>query len=222
MDEMTIFIIGGIGLSLLLFLCSVFLLCLFFYHRREIRNFPPPPKRNKQKRKRWKRRLIDVKKGQKRRLKRLLLSFVLSLLLAGGAGYARYYQAMNLTRKDSDAVAKSYYLVRDFEKELEVVKKEEKMTNKTQETLRHVTTSMASYGIEKADSNNALEGQLLLNKYYDSVKQLGANASIQINNLADNDELAASFLVDSEKIKKIEKQILVFYKVSEEALKKEE
>ncbi|WP_242596200.1 hypothetical protein [Enterococcus plantarum] len=149
-----------------------------------------------------------------------LMSFV-TVALAGGMSYLSYYQSMNLTTGDSDSVVKGYYLLRDFEEQLTIARDKSDDEEKLQKNIRYLATSMASYGTKKASEVNSEEGQITLNRYYNSIKQLGMNASTQTKNLFGNQELVDSFLADIKKVQVYEKETFGYYKVNESAFKEE-
>lgn len=147
-----------------------------------------------------------------------IVSLVSSLLFFGGSAYIRYYQAMNLTPEDSKSIVTSYYLIRDFEDQLNMLKDKKDDQIKLEQNIRQLSTSMASYGTKKADTLNSVDGQLILNRYYNSVTQLGKNASTQTKNFYGNSELVNDFLKDIQSAKDYEGDVFKYYKVDKSAL----
>nr|WP_242700643.1 hypothetical protein [Enterococcus sp. DIV0212c] len=188
--------------------------------KRKIKQLPKKGK-NKKRNKRIFQQRNRLKKDQKRQLKGFILSSMFAGLLAGGISYLSYYQSMNLSSNDSDVVVKCYYLLRDFEKEITTAKNQGDDEDKVQQNIRYLATSMASQGVKKASAINTEEGQLILNRYYNSVKQLGMNASTQTKNFYGNANVVDDFLADIKKAESYEKEAFNYYKVSQAAFEKE-
>ncbi|MGX4685932.1 hypothetical protein JNUCC83_03430 [Vagococcus sp. JNUCC 83] len=147
-----------------------------------------------------------------------IISLVSSLLFFGVSAYIRYYQAMNLTTEDSKSIVTSYYLIRDFEDQLNLLKDKKDDQIKLEQNIRQLSTSMASYGTKKANTLNSVDGQLTLNRYYNSVTQLGKNASTQTKNFYGNSELVNDFLKDIKSAKDYEGDVFRYYKVDKSVL----
>ncbi|WP_207695247.1 hypothetical protein DOK67_0001207 [Enterococcus sp. DIV0212c] len=214
-----LFIIGAAIVIVLLFLTAYFLI-QNVRTKRKIKQLPKKGK-NKKRNKRIFQQRNRLKKDQKRQLKGFILSSMFAGLLAGGISYLSYYQSMNLSSNDSDVVVKCYYLLRDFEKEITTAKNQGDDEDKVQQNIRYLATSMASQGVKKASAINTEEGQLILNRYYNSVKQLGMNASTQTKNFYGNANVVDDFLADIKKAESYEKEAFNYYKVSQAAFEKE-
>jgi hypothetical protein len=91
---------------------------------------------------------------------------------------------------------------------------DEQEKEKLEYNLRYLSTGMASYGLKKASIINSAEGQLLLNRYYTAMKQLGVNVSTQIKHVHDNTALIDEFLADVQKIRQYEQDVFNYYKVN--------
>ena len=81
---------------------------------------------------------------------------------------------------------------------------------------------MASYHGLSASSLNKKEGQILLNRYYNSIKELGINTSSQAQDFFNNQELTDEFLKDVDKAKNYQSDVIKYYKVNQDELKKNE
>lgn len=180
-------------------------------------------KRSDSKKRKWKllkkKQELLVKGKRSRRLAAICLC--LALFFGGGSRYIVYYQSVNLTTEDGDSVARGYYLVRDFEDQLQLGKGEEIEEEPFRQNIRSLATAMASYGVKQASTVNSEEGQLLLNRYYTAVQQLGMNASTQATHFYGNPELVETFLTDIARVKEREQAVFVYYRVNESAFKEE-
>lgn len=215
-----IFIIG-IALSIVALLGSGYFLVQFFHKRRLLKKLPNKKFKNKKKNRKIARKKQQLMKQKKKSVRLFWLMSFVTVVLAGGFSYLSYYQSMNLTTGDSDSVVKGYYLLRDFEDQLIVARDKSDDEEKLQKNIRYLATSMASYGTKKASDINSEEGQITLNRYYNSIKQLGMNASTQTKNFFGNQALVDSFLADIKKAQDYEKQTFDYYKVNESAFKEE-
>lgn len=214
--------IVGTAIVIVLLLLFVYFLVQLLSTSRKLKQLPTRKIKNKKKNKRIKMKRKQLQSNKKKQSKRMLLSFIFACLLAGGSGYLSYYQSMNLSSNDSDIVVKCYYLLRDFEKELTSARDKADDEEKIQQNIRYLATSMASQGIKKASTINTKEGQLILNRYYNSMKQLGMNASTQTKNFYGNAQLVDDFVEDIKKTEAYETEAFNYYKVNQSALEKEE
>ncbi|WP_348922400.1 hypothetical protein [Enterococcus rotai] len=213
--------IGGIAIAIVLFLLAIYFLIQCVRTQTKLSKLPKKRLKNKKKNRRIVKQRIQLKKAKKKQLTFTIVFIILAGLLTGGVGYLSYYQSMNLSSDDSDTVVKSYYLIGDFAKELEIAKNKEDDEEKVRQNIRYLATSMTTQGIKKASGINTEEGQMILNRYYNAVKQLGMNASTQTYNFYGNAQLVDSFLEDIKKIDVYEKAAFAYYKVDEAALSKE-
>lgn len=212
---------GGVVLAILSFIGSGLSLGRYFTKKRKLKQLPKKKSQNKKKRKRMIQQRKHLEKGKKRTLRLFFLGFFLTLCFSGGSSYLSYYQSMNLTANDSDAIVRGYYLLRDFKTQLEEAKEEKEDNVKTQKNIRYLATAMASYGTKKASEVNTKEGQVTLNRYYNALKEVGMNASTQTNNFYGNEQLIQGFLTDSKKVEEYEKAAFSYYKIDETVLSKE-
>ncbi|MGX6969581.1 hypothetical protein [Vagococcus bubulae] len=174
------------------------------------------------KNKKQKREKKEEKKALTKKKHSILILFIVSLvssiLFFSGSAYIKYYQSMNLTQEDSKSIVSSYYLIRDFEDQLKLLRDKKDDQVKLEQNIRQLSTSMASYGTKKASTVNSVDGQLILNRYYNSVKQLGMNASTQTKNFYGNSELVNDFLKDIQGAKDYEGDVFRYYKVDKSVL----
>ena len=89
---------------------------------------------------------------------------------------------------------------------------------KTLGNLRYLSSSLSSYGVKKASYLNTEEGQLLLNRYYGSMKEIGMNATNNLSKIYGNPELVKEYQADIDKITENQKKVFEMYKVDENSL----
>lgn len=209
-----------IVLAILAGLFFVLFLFLMIKTRSKVTALNAKRPKNKKKRKKvffMKKRLI---KQQKKQQNAAIFSFIGALLLVASGFYANYYQSTNLTTKDSDAIVQGYYLLQDFDSELEKAGKGTENQTKIDGNLRYLSSAMASFGTKKASTVNTEEGQLTLNRYYSSVKELGTNSVNNYTRFYNNPTLVEEYKKDIQRAQKYEKKVLELYKVNEAALQK--
>ncbi|MBP1044253.1 hypothetical protein I6N95_24910 [Vagococcus sp. BWB3-3] len=211
--------IGGISITILCLLIAVYASIRFFTTQSRIKKIK---KKKFRKKNRNEKRLRDIQlleEGKKKAGRLSLLLFIVSLMVMGGISYGSYYQSMNLMKDDSLSLIQSHYLVRDFEKQLLIAKNEEDDKENVTQNIRYLSTGMASYGTKRASQVNTEEGQLILNQYYNAIKQLGINASTQTRNFFGNAALVDEFLVDIQRVLRYEKKVFNYYKVNPDSFK---
>lgn len=189
--------------------------------KRKIKQLSTIRVKNKKKQKKLyfkKKKLVSKQKKQR-------TATLLFLLAAGfftGSGmYAMYYQATNLTIDDSDSIVQGYYLLQDFDGELEHAGQGAENQTKIESNLRYLSSAMSSFGTKRASTVNTEEGQLALNRFYDSIKELGTNAVNNYTKFYNNPTLVKEYQKDIQNAQKYEKKVLELYKVNESALKKQ-
>ncbi|MEI5990138.1 hypothetical protein A5881_001631 [Enterococcus termitis] len=206
-------------------LFSFFSLTLFFSssrNRKKIKTFKKkrPPK-NKKKRKRW---IMHKKKLESKVKKQIAWSIVLFLFAAvafSGAAYTRFYQQNRLNGKESESLVQVYYLLDEVSVQLEDIQK-----NKTpQKAIKNVGTlsgKLVSFGFTKASTTLKEEKQIILNRYFNAVKQLGTNLHAQSLESLQNEEVFKGYLDDIKKIKISQKEVFKEFKINEAALEKKQ
>lgn len=182
--------------------------------------FQRPPK-NKKKRRKWKTVQVKLQKQRKKSFVWGILLFVLAIGCGGVAGYVSYYQSINLSSDDSASIVRSYYLLRDFQEELDKAANEAEDQTATQQNIRYLATTLAAYSTKKASTLNTTEGQSTLNRYYGSLSELGVNATRVSNDFYGNSELAAEFQADIEKAITHETAAFEYFKVNQSGLAEE-
>lgn len=211
-----VFLITFIG-ALITILSAVTFLAVFVVYLKKYKKCASTKSKNKSKRRRQKKELARLAKIKKKNLIAFFCFLFLSLGLGAGTAYVSYYQAVNLSEKDSEAVVKAYYLLEDLDKQLQEAEKKE---DKTADNIRSLAGSMATYGTYKASYLNKEEGQIKLNRYYNILKEIGVNASNQSQNFIEDKELVESFRKDVKKAQGYQSEVFKFYKVDEKSLAK--
>ena len=214
-----IFLITFIG-ALITLLSSVTFLALFVVYKKKYKHLASEKVKSKSKKRARRKELKQLAKVKKRSLIAFITFFILALGLGSASGYTSYYQAVNLSDKDSKSVVSAYYLLEDFDKELQKAEKAENK-EKSVDNIRSLSGRMASYGVLKASHLNKEEGQIVLNRYYNVVKELGVNGSSQASEIVENKEMLETFRKDIKKAKTYQAEVFKFYKVDEKSLAKE-
>lgn len=209
--------VGGI----LCVLVGLFYLANYFYRSRKLSKLSQRPPKNKRKRKKWKRAQANLRKQRKKALVLGVLFLLMASGFGGAAGYTSYYQSINLSSDDSALVVRSYYLLRDFQGELEKAADETEDQTAVQQNIRYLATNMAAYSTKKASTLNTKEGQSTLNRYYSALSELGVNAARVGNNFYGNKELVSEFQADIEKTIVHEGKAFEYFKVNQSALTEE-
>lgn len=198
------------------------LTCLAFLlkYQVNIRSVKQHAIKSKSKHKKNKKQLARLKRQRKNTLVKFVISCVISLVLGGLAFYTSYYQGIHLTQEDQQNVVNGYYLLTDLENQLKKIEKGDLDEKKTIENIQTLGNKMASYSGVVASSSSKAEGQAILNRYYNSVKEIGINTSGQVTGFFNNPELIAEYLKDVDKAQSYQKEVFSYYKVNENELKK--
>lgn len=213
--------VTGVALTIVALLGSSYFFVQVLRIRQQINKLLVKRVKNKKKRKAIMRKRRKLTKKQKKCFQFGVILIIITGVLGGSCTYLAHYQAMNLTTNDSDSVVKGYYLLRDFKDQLEIAKNKSDNEEKLQKNIRYLATAMASYGTKTASTVNSEKGQLVLNRYYNAIKQVGMNASTQTKNFYGNTQTVNSFLEDLEKVHTYEKEAFTYYKVDESAFSKD-
>lgn len=188
--------------------------------RKKIKKFPKKRLTNKKKRKKRQKIKRELLKQKQKTLKLLVVSLLLgSSFLAGAYGTNRYL-SLSLREDDEKAIVSGYYVLRDFKKELKTIESGEVSEEQLRVNLFALATKMASFGTNKASPLNTEEGQLILNRYYRGISQIGINTSAEIKSFYTDETLVKRYLEDIKRVEKLEKQVFIYYKVEEDNLLK--
>ncbi|MDT2782949.1 hypothetical protein [Vagococcus fluvialis] len=206
MNSIELLLIISFGLSLFLMLTRITLLgCSYYYQQKS-------------------RLLVSGKRIKNKRKKRQLEAYRFysqKLLLCGGiSDYVMYNQQMTMSKEDQNALVDGYYLTADFEKELQTILEKDIDETKSIQNIQSLGSLMASYSSKRANHLTQQKGQQKFNKYYQTIKELGINATTQSQEMVTNKEILDNYLVDVKKVEGIQKDIFKFYKVDETELEK--
>lgn len=171
--------------------------------------------KNKVKHKKWLVACKKIENKKKRHRRSLILLLTSTLLFSGIAVYGRYYQATNLGQADTENIADSYSLIGSVQNEID-----NSSENKSQAVLNLdvLARRLSSFGMKRSSARLTKDGQLMLNRYYNQVYQLGRNLNGNIGKIADDESLQTEFMSDIEKINGQQKKIFDYYSIDETAV----
>lgn len=206
-DKLDWLIISGISLTIITLVLFIFSLIHYFIMGKEIKKLDKNKKKYKRKMDRWKTKRKRLIKTRKAYLTSSLLLILVMILIGGSTGYARFYQMTNLSKQDTETFALSYYLIDKLEEHVE--KSSEENNEKMDNNIQELAQELASFSSKKASNKFGQEGQVLLNKYFTQIGQLGINIGSQ--NYSEQLELEGTLddtLSDVSKIKVLQKQLI--------------
>ena len=208
----------GLGITAFIFVfTSLLFLVLFLLQQRQIKLLDQ--KKGQRGRRRRARRKRQLRHKQRQSLRWLLLFVLLVGLTGGSAVVTKKFMSTALTQADLEAVERSYYLVADFEAELNKVAEQSEAEATLVGNLTYLTNSLASYGLKKASLINAPEGQRLLNRYYNSLKEFALNTATANELFYGNQGLIDEYQADLARIKENQQTVLTYFDVDEAVLK---
>lgn len=209
--------IGLVSGTILFFFFGLLFLGVRLKVGKKIKNLERLRPKNEKKR----RRLMKVLRGRRAKAKKYtrnsLILLTLGLLCLGGSVYSRYYQSTSLSERDSEAIVEGYYLLQQTENQMLSINETDNV-EKTRSNLRELSARMASFGTRQADGRINLEGQKLLNRYYSLMKELGLNLNNQSIESLQNLEIYDEYMMDIEKTKEAQGNVIEKFKVNEQAL----
>ncbi|MHC5374445.1 hypothetical protein ACYSNU_11670 [Enterococcus sp. LJL120] len=214
-------LIAGISATIIFFVFFCYFFIRLIINIVKMKKLPKRLPKNKKKRRRIILAKRDIAQKKRSSIKFLIITLVLLIIFGGGTAYGSYYQSTNLSSEDADRVVSSYYLVRDFQTQLEKAANQAEEEDALQRDLRYLSSKMASYSSFTASNINTVDGQTALNRYYAALGQLGMNASREVNDFYGNTELMTTYQRDVERVMALEEQAFSYYEVDEEALASE-
>ncbi|WP_375180331.1 hypothetical protein [Enterococcus rotai] len=210
--------IGTLSSAILFALFSLFSIFFLFSTGKKIQQLTRIKTKNTRKRKKIRRALKKVKGKRKKQRWSLVIFVVLVGILSSTAFYARYYQATNLGERDSEGIVQGYYLLNETKDQIDVLS-ESHNPEKSENNLRELAAKLSSFGMRGADGRLTEEGQRLLTRYYNQVKELGLNLNNQSAEMLSNQETREIYLNDLQKAQKTQSKIITYFKINENALK---
>jgi len=221
MNVVSLIIVGIISVSLVLLIFGIIMLFQLVKTTKELKNLPSKPPKSRKKRKKWKETQGLLNKKIKKKRISSIVFVVLSIVLGAISYYVIYYQSTNLTSEDEKNIVTSYYLLRDFQKEIDKAAKKEIDESASNQNIRYLATRLASYTSNKASTLNTIEGQSALNRYYSSLSQLGLNATRESSNFYGNLAIVEEFQSDIKKTITYETSAFDYFKINQDVLKAE-
>ncbi|MEI5990602.1 hypothetical protein [Enterococcus crotali] len=209
--------IGTLSSAILFGLFSLFSIIFLFSTGKQIQQLTKIRTKNARKRKKIKRTLKKAKAKRKKQRWSLVVCVLLVGILSSTAFYARYYQATNLGERDSEGIVQGYYLLNETKNQIDTLS-ESSSTEKSENNLRELAAKLSSFGMRGADGRLTEEGQRLLTRYYNQVKELGLNLNNQSVEILDNQEIRETYLQDLQKAQKTQSKIITYFKINESAL----
>ncbi|MHC5218579.1 hypothetical protein ACYSNR_18225 [Enterococcus sp. LJL128] len=210
--------IGLLSSAILFLLFSFLYLFVSLSTGKKIKALKGRKVKNKKKRK----KLIRARKKLEKKRKNQLMGVVICLLVGvssgAGAFYARYYQLTNLTADDASALAKSYYLIDEMDKQLESVENGAG-AEKTVKNLKDLTSQLGSVTVRIASEGLSEDGQKLLNRHFSMLKNLAVNISTLSSENLENAEKRGEYRSDIEKVKEHEQKVFKNFGINESSLK---
>lgn len=221
MDVLSMGIMGFVSVSLICLFTAAFFFFHWIYLAKKIREVSKKPPKTKKKRRRWKLQKQKLTKQRKSRLVGTILLGIGGILFGAIASYGIYYQSINLSSDDEKSIVSSYYLLRDFQQELESAGSQSEGEDASQQNIRYLATSLAAFTTTKASAIITTEGQSTLNRYYASLAQLGLNATRESANFYGNPTLVEEFQTDISKTIEYETAAFDYFKINQAALESE-
>ncbi|MGX7245680.1 hypothetical protein ACWOC1_12630 [Enterococcus quebecensis] len=172
--------------------------------------------KNKRKRKMIARKKRGLQKKKKKCIWGSVLCFIMMFLGAGTSMYVVYYQSTNLSESDKKSIVSGYYNLRDIEEQLNLAESGD--GQRAEQNLKNLSLRLAAFALNKADYRISGDGQVCINRYYSSMKELGINLSSQEKEFYKDSTLTESFKNDIEKVKKNEKAVIDQFKINERSL----
>jgi hypothetical protein len=146
-------------------------------------------------------------------LKQGLVSLLFSILFLAGSFVGMWFEATHLGKDDNNSVATGYYLTSSMSKELKVASTS-KQKDKEVKNIADISSRMASFGTKSASDKLSKEGQLILNRYYKSLKEFGVNIHSEPGYFFDNPAKLQEYQSDLKRIESNEKDVTEFYSLN--------
>lgn len=211
--------VGLLSLTIVAGALALLMIFLWVGDRRQFRKLKVRRPKSKKRRRRWAIALKRLEKKRKRHFKTALILLVSGAACAVIAVYGRYYQATNLGEADAANIANGYNAVYIVKEKIEAVETADH--EKALADLDAASKKLGSYGNKRASGLLTDDGQLMLNRYYNQMTQLGQNINSQLVQVVENNDLRAELLEDIVKIEDQQKRILTYYSISENTLKQQ-
>ncbi|OTN88825.1 hypothetical protein A5819_001317 [Enterococcus sp. 7E2_DIV0204] len=209
--------IATLSSAILFALFSLFCFFRLFQIRKQLNQLSRIRSKNTRKRKKIRRKIKKTTVKLKKQRRNLLVFSILAICLCATAFYSRYYQATNLGEQDSDGIVQGYYLLNETVNQINQLS-ENNNSEKVENNLRELAAKLSSFGMRGADGRLTSEGQRLLSRYYNQMKELGLNLNNQSSEMVDNPEKREEYISVIQKTQATQKKIIEYFKVNEQAL----
>lgn len=167
-----------------------------------------------------KRKKRDNKKKQMK-LKQLILYLLVGLLLLSGLSMGLFYVRTNqLVKEDKKIVIESHNIITDLEKEIQLMEDKKVEQADFEKTMATIGSIMATKGLHKASDFYPEKNQQLLNRYFNSVNELGILLSNDVNSLYDNQKRVDELKSDIKKVSQYEEKVNKKYRINKKATSK--
>lgn len=221
MNVLDIFFVALLSSAILFLLFSFFLIVLRVSTGKQLKALPQRKIKNKRKRKKVIRARMKLQKKRKKQSLWIVLFFMFSVIAGGSAFYSRYYQMMHLTAEDSSAIAKSYYLVDELEKQMNSIGNGAS-PEKVQKNIRDLSGQLASTTVRKASGTLSVDKQRLLTRHYSLAQNLGINLSSLTAKDLENQTTRDTYLEDIKKVTDSQEKIFKEFGVNKSALEQKQ
>lgn len=221
MDVLQLVFIIGISLAIISIIFTLYYLFSFISNGGKLKHFASKQTKNRKKMKKQAKQIEQMKKKNRKALKNTMIFMVLSIGFAGSSYYVTYYQSTNLSVEDTQNISDGFYYVRDLKEELENLQSGQADVEGSKQTITFIVTSLAGYSVKKAKTLNTVDGQLVLNRYYTAMSELGINVSRQSSQLFSDTEVVSELLKDTDKVLGYQRKALTFFKIDESMLQAE-
>lgn len=212
-------IIGAISLGILTIIMMMVAFVAMLRASATVKQLSAAKPKGRKAKKKWQRQLKRATKSRQKKLRTSVALLITSMVIGGVGGYAKYYQMTNMTAKDTENIVTGYYLLNQMTEQLNELAdgagNEEKMTA----NIQTLAVRMASFTSKKGSSRGTKESQLLLNRYYARMGQLGVNLSSQkASSLKEDTDTLTDYVTDVERVQAAQQKVLSFYKIDEKSL----
>lgn len=212
-------ILISVSLAILTTIILFFLLFSLFYNLKNIKKLKVKSRLKRRGQRKLYRKIEKLSAILKRNQKSILLNIALLVISVSVGGYSLYYQRSGMTKIDTENIISGYYLVGQIEQQLGLISQKKLLEKESELNIHTLAIKMASYSAKKSSDHQSKDGQLLLNKYYSEIGQLGVNLSSQnYSDLSEKKEIMVGYIKDLGSIKVIQTKVLNFYKINETSL----
>lgn len=210
-------IIGAISLGIICLILVIAAFVATFQTASQLKQLGGKPKARSSKKK-WRRQRSRYEKAKQRHLKTGFALLAVTLVVSGIGGYAKYYQMTNMTAADTENIVTGYYLIDQMTEQLTTIEGNDN-EEKANANIHALAVRMASFASKKGSDRGTKESQLLLNRYYARMGQVGINlASQKASVLIEDKALLESYLQDLDRVEESQNKVLSFYKIDEKSL----